>query len=101
MTLEVPEPRDVFDVAMDDGAVLRLRRHGAGDADLRMYLSHGNGFAVDGYVPFWQPLADRFELIVFDFRNHGRIRACLVQCEWHAPVIASPGCRACFRAMRS
>ena len=72
MTLEVPEPRDVFDVVMDDGAVYQMRRYGEPDADVRLFISHGNGFAVDGYVPFWQPLADRFELVVFDFRNHGR-----------------------------
>jgi len=72
MTLEVPEPRDVFDLAMDDGAVLRMRRYGDADARIRMFVSHGNGFAVDGYAPFWERLADDFELIVFDFRNHGR-----------------------------
>ncbi len=72
MTPEVPEPRDVFDLAMDDGAVLHMRRYGDADARIRMFLSHGNGFAVDGYAPFWEPLADDFELIVFDFRNHGQ-----------------------------
>jgi pimeloyl-ACP methyl ester carboxylesterase len=34
-------------------------------------LSHGNGLAIDGYVPFWGPLRDRYEVVVFDFRNHG------------------------------
>ncbi len=72
MKLEVPEPRDVFDLVMDDGAVFHIRRYGDAAAKLRMFLSHGNGFAADGYAPFWQPLADDFELIVFDFRNHGR-----------------------------
>ena len=72
MTLDVPEPRDVFDLVMDDGAVFHIRRYGDAAAKLRMFLSHGNGFAADGYAPFWQPLADDFELIVFDFRNHGR-----------------------------
>ena len=72
MSFEVPEPRDVFDLAMDDGAMCRIRRHGDANVGVRMFLSHGNGFAVDGYVPFWGPLADDFELIVFDFRNHGR-----------------------------
>ena len=38
---------------------------GDGDADVRMFISHGNGFAVDGYFPFWNSLADRFELIFF------------------------------------
>jgi pimeloyl-ACP methyl ester carboxylesterase len=26
---------------------------------------------VDGYYPFWGPLTDRFDVIAFDFRNHG------------------------------
>ena len=72
MKLEVPEPHDVFDLAMDDGAILHMRRYGDAKADVRMFVSHGNGFAVDGYVPFWEPLTTEFELIVFDFRNHGR-----------------------------
>jgi pimeloyl-ACP methyl ester carboxylesterase len=35
-------------------------------------LSHGNGLAIDGYMPFWEPLRDRFEIILFDIRNHGQ-----------------------------
>ena len=72
MKLEVPEPDNIFDLAMDDGAVFPMRHYGNADAGLRMFISHGNGFAIDGYVPFWSPLMDDFELIVFDFRNHGR-----------------------------
>ena len=72
MKLDVPKPRDVFDVAMNDGAIFHMRCYGDADADVRMFISHGNGFAADGYVPFWESLANRFELIVFDFRNHGR-----------------------------
>ena len=34
-------------------------------------LSHGNGLAIDGYFPFWGPLRERYEVVVFDFRNHG------------------------------
>ena len=56
---------------MGDGAVIRIRRHGR-RGGTRLVLSNGNGFAIDGYYPFWGPLADRFELIAFDFRNHGR-----------------------------
>jgi pimeloyl-ACP methyl ester carboxylesterase len=55
---------------MGDGAVIRVRRHGRPDG-IRLFLSNGNGFAIDGYYPFWGPLAERFDLIVFDFRNHG------------------------------
>jgi pimeloyl-ACP methyl ester carboxylesterase len=56
---------------MGDGAHVGLRRYARAGAT-RLYLSHGNGFAIDGYYPFWAPLADRFELVVFDARSHGR-----------------------------
>lgn len=55
---------------MGDGALVRIRRHGRPDG-IRLYLSNGNGFAIDGYYPFWGPLGERFDLIVFDARNHG------------------------------
>ena len=66
----IPSSREHFDVTMGDGAIIRVRRHGRSDG-LRLFVSNGNGFAADGYYPFWGPLTDRFELIVFDFRNHG------------------------------
>jgi pimeloyl-ACP methyl ester carboxylesterase len=56
---------------MGDGAVIRVRRYARPGA-VRMLLSNGNGFAIDGYQPFWGPLCDRFEVVVFDFRNHGQ-----------------------------
>src|SRR5262249_22742681 len=31
-----------------------------------------NGFAIDGYFPFWRLLLDDFEVVVFDQRNHGQ-----------------------------
>lgn len=68
--LEVPPPRETFDLVMGDGAVVRVRRHGRAGGT-RLYVSHGNGFAVDGYHPFWGPLAERFDVIAFDTRNHG------------------------------
>lgn len=37
-----------------------------------MILSHESGFAADAYLPFWSPLLTRFDLIVYDLRNHGR-----------------------------
>jgi pimeloyl-ACP methyl ester carboxylesterase len=55
---------------MGDGAIIRVRRHGRPDG-VRLFVSNGNGFAVDGYYPFWGPLAERFEVIAFDVRNHG------------------------------
>jgi pimeloyl-ACP methyl ester carboxylesterase len=56
---------------MDDGAVIHLRRHG-NPAGPRLALSHGNGLAIDGYYSFWSLLRERYDLILFDFRNHGQ-----------------------------
>jgi len=56
---------------MADGAVIRIRQHG-NPGGPRLALSHGNGLAIDGYLPFWGPLCARYELILFDFRNHGQ-----------------------------
>ena len=56
---------------MEDGAIIRVRRHGVGDAP-RLVLSHGNGLAIDGYFSFWGRLLDRYDVIVYDFRNHGQ-----------------------------
>jgi len=58
-------------MAMDDGVSIAARIHG-NPRGTRLFFSHGNGFAADGYLPFWGPLLDRFEVVVFDFRNHGR-----------------------------
>lgn len=70
MRFELPVPSQTFEVALDDGATILVRRHGSPDGR-RVLLSHGNGFAADGYFPFWQHLLG-FDLFVFDFRNHGR-----------------------------
>jgi pimeloyl-ACP methyl ester carboxylesterase len=69
--LSVPEARASFDVVGHDGAVIRVRQHGATDGP-RLVISHGNGLAVDGYLPFWGPLCARYDVIVFDMRNHGQ-----------------------------
>lgn len=66
----VPAPAEAFDAVMADGAVIRVRRHGD-SAGPRLVLSHGNGFAIDGYWPFWRLLAARYDLLVYDQRNHG------------------------------
>jgi pimeloyl-ACP methyl ester carboxylesterase len=60
-----------FDVTLDDNARIRLRRHGNPDGT-RLLITHGNGFAADAYYPFWQHLLSKYDLIVFDFRNHGQ-----------------------------
>lgn len=67
---EIPEPRSVCEVRLDADTVTPLRRHGNSDGP-RLVLSHGNGLAIDLYYPFWSLLADEFDLIVFDLRNHG------------------------------
>jgi pimeloyl-ACP methyl ester carboxylesterase len=56
---------------MGDGAIIRVRRYARAGA-VRLLVSSGNGFAVDGYYPFWGPLTERFEIVAFDFRNHGQ-----------------------------
>ncbi len=66
----LPTPARVFDAVMDDGAIIRVRQHG-NPAGPRLVLSHGNGLAIDAYLPFWGPLRDRYEVILFDMRNHG------------------------------
>ncbi|MHA1537607.1 MAG: alpha/beta fold hydrolase [Alphaproteobacteria bacterium] len=71
MSFSVPTPLQTFNLTMDDGAKIRIRQHGNPDG-VRLFISHGNGFAIDGYLPFWGPLRERFELIIFDFRNHGQ-----------------------------
>jgi len=68
--LTVPAPRRVANITMSDGAVIVLRQYGH-PGRLRIALSHGNGLAINAYAPFWAPLADDFELVVFDIRNHG------------------------------
>lgn len=71
MDAQIPAPRETFDLTMGDGATIRVRCHGRTDG-ARIFIANGNGFAVDGYFPFWGPLLDRFEVIAFDFRNHGQ-----------------------------
>ena len=36
-----------------------------------MVLSHGNGLAIDLYLPFWSLLLDDFDVFLYDLRNHG------------------------------
>ena len=71
MTLEIPAPSTTFDVELDDGAKIKVRRHGNPDG-VRLLLSHGNGFAIDPYGPYWGQMLDRYDVVVFDFRNHGQ-----------------------------
>ena len=70
--IEVPPPLAMVDAVASDGAVLRLRRHGNPQAATRLFLSHGNGFAIDGYIEFWRHFLADFDVVAFDMRNHGR-----------------------------
>lgn len=67
---QIPDPLSTLDVRVDDDTVITLRRHGNPDGP-RLLLSHGNGLAIDLYVPFWSLLTDQFDLIIHDLRNHG------------------------------
>ena len=67
---EIPEPLATCEVRLDDRTVTTVRRHG-NPSGPRLVLSHGNGLAGDLYFPFWSLLADDFDLMVYDLRNHG------------------------------
>ena len=67
---QFPEPLSTHNVSVDDDTIITLRRHGNPDGP-RLLLSHGNGLAIDLYYPYWSLLADEFDLIIHDLRNHG------------------------------
>lgn len=56
---------------MSDGAPVRVRCHGNPEGP-RLLLSHGNGFAIDGYFVFWRQFLEDFDVVVHDVRNHGQ-----------------------------
>ena len=66
----LPEPHSVDEVPVDDETSIVLRRHG-NPSGPRLVMCHGNGLAIDLYLPFWSLLADEFDLVVYDLRNHG------------------------------
>jgi pimeloyl-ACP methyl ester carboxylesterase len=71
MSLTVPAPHAVIEVTNEDGVRFQVRRHGAAFGP-RLMVSHGNGFAVDGYFNFWSRFLGRFDVVVFDMRSHGQ-----------------------------
>jgi pimeloyl-ACP methyl ester carboxylesterase len=71
MHFELPVPSMILDVALDDGAIIRMRRHGNSEG-VRLLVTHGNGFAADAYFPYWRHFLGKFDVLVFDFRNHGQ-----------------------------
>jgi pimeloyl-ACP methyl ester carboxylesterase len=70
VTSPIPTPSAVLDIAGEDDTVIRVRRHGNPHGK-RLIVSHGNGFAIDGYAAFWSRFLGNFELVLFDARNHG------------------------------
>ena len=66
----VPEPSEVLEVQLTNGAKAQVRRHG-NPTGPRVVLSHGCGLAADAYLPYWLLLKDSVDLLVFDFRSHG------------------------------
>ena len=70
MSFELPSPSKTFEVEMSDGARIKVRRHG-NSAGPRVMLAHGNGFASNAYYPYWRHLLANYDLVIFDFRNHG------------------------------
>ena len=68
---KVPKPHDAIPVHLADGGLILLCRHGNRDGP-RLVLSHGSGFAADAYLPFWSLLLPRFDIVLYDLRNHGR-----------------------------
>jgi len=68
--IAIPEPDRVFTVTLNDGAETKVRRYSNRGKPCLM-LSHGNGFAIDAYTPFWEPLQIDFELCIYDQRHHG------------------------------
>jgi len=67
---ELPEPNQILNVVLRDGSIMVARQHGDVSGP-RLYVSHGNGMAADLYYPYWRRFLDDFEVIVYDFRNHG------------------------------
>jgi pimeloyl-ACP methyl ester carboxylesterase len=65
-------PHAEFAARSADGAILTVRRHGNVAAATRLYVSHGNGFAIAGYFRFWRHFLRDFEVVAFDMRSHGQ-----------------------------
>ena len=86
MTITLPVPTARFDIAMQDGAKVRVRRFGNA-AGTRLLVTHGNGFAVDAYYPFWQRFLPRYDIVCFDFRNHGHSDRSSVETHTYAQLV--------------
>ena len=100
MLFEIPTPRDAFDLTMGDGAVIKIRQHGNPDGP-RIMLANGNGFAADGYFPFWGPLCDRFDMTIFEMRNHGQNPTALSGLAGHSYAQMTLDLERIFRAVNA
>ena len=69
--IALPAPAAEIVLFMQDGAPVSLRRYG-NPGGPRILFTHGNGLACDLYWPLWSLLTDRFDLFMYDLRNHGR-----------------------------
>ncbi len=67
---EIPDPLSTLDVRLDADTVTTVRQHG-NPSGTRILVSHGSGFAADLYYPFWSLLANDYDVMVYDLRNHG------------------------------
>ena len=72
----VPPPLATAELRTADGTPITLRRYGNLDGR-RIIMSHGNGFAVDAYFPFWSLFLDRFDVVIFDCRNTAGTRSAI------------------------
>ena len=68
--ITVPKPDEVFSITLKDTTKIKIRRY-VNKGKPCIVLSHGNGFAIDAYAPFWEPLLEKFELCLYDQRHHG------------------------------
>lgn len=64
------EPRATLEIPRPDGPPIRVRLYGEA-RPVRLFVSHGNGFASDGYFAFWRRFLPEYEIALFDMRNHG------------------------------
>src|SRR5438270_12385433 len=60
--LVAPAPLESFEVELEDAARVKVRRHGNRDGE-RAMLSHGNECAADAYLPFWQQLMPKYDVL--------------------------------------
>lgn len=59
----------VLNIELADGVMTSVRVLGRGP---RLLFTHGSGFASDAFGPFLHGLAEKFEVVAFDLRGHGR-----------------------------